>query len=62
MKLEVGMWVRLKDGTLWKPTEIKFYENNGYLFDDYYFYEIDLIHNASHNLIDLIKADLVEKI
>ena len=55
MKLEVGMYVRTKDGFLWKPKKIEIEEDNSVWFDDYYDYDVSDV-KASHNIIDLIEV------
>ena len=54
MKLEVGMYVRTRDGFLWKPKKIEIEEDNSVWFDDYYDYDVSDV-KASHNIIDLIE-------
>ena len=54
-KLEVGMYVRTKEGLLWKPKKIEIDEDGCYLFDDYYYFEPEQIYKSSHNIIDLIE-------
>lgn len=56
MKLEVGMYVRTKDGILWKPSKIEIDEDNCYIFDDYYFYESEQLYKFSHSIIGLIEV------
>ena len=56
MKLEVGMYVRTKDGFLWKPKKIEIDEDGCCLFDDYYYFEPEQIYKSSHNIIDLIEV------
>ena len=55
MKLEVGMYVRTRDGFLWKPKKIEIEEDNSVWFDDYYDYDVSDV-KASHNIIDLIEV------
>lgn len=60
MKLEVGMYVRTRDGFLWKPKKIEIEEDNSVWFDDYYDYDVSDV-KASHNIIDLIEeGDILE--
>lgn len=55
MKLEVGMYVRTRDGFLWKPKKIEIEEDNSVWFDDYYDFDVSDV-KASHNIIDLIEV------
>ena len=55
MKLEVGMYVRTREGFLWKPKKIEIEEDNSVWFDDYYDYDVSDV-KASHNIIDLIEV------
>jgi hypothetical protein len=55
MKLEVGNYVRTRDGFLWKPKKIEIEEDNSVWFDDYYDFDVSDV-KASNNIIDLIEV------
>ncbi len=57
--MNIGDYVRTKDGIIWKPNKIEEIEGK-WFFDDYYWYNKDYI-KSSPNIIDLIEeGDLVK--
>lgn len=59
MKINVGDYVRTKDGIIWKTKKIEEIEGK-WFFDDYYWYDKEYI-KSSPNIIDLIElGDIVE--
>ena len=53
-ELNIGDYVRTKDGIIWKPNKIEEIEGK-WFFDDYYWYDKDYIKSSS-NIIDLIEV------
>ena len=52
--MNIGDYVRTKDGIIWKPNKIEEIEGK-WFFDDYYWYDKDYI-KSSPNIIDLIEV------
>lgn len=55
MKLEVGMYIRTKDGIISKIISIKNLDERAYLLNGFYFNK-DVIKKASYNIIDILEV------